>query len=118
MTDSEMMDYKIKVDELCELANEKHRDEFFKENPSPELIADVVQELFEYGNEDHIQITFQAIQRGVITDMRKHPGRLHSMTLAQIWESTLYAQVLRSAGWTCPEDSDPNGQSLLARLKG
>lgn len=104
-----------KVSELLELTNDDDLEPFFDAKPSPEQIADVVQELFERDDELHIRLTMQALNRGLIPDLRGNAGQMHKLTIAQIWESTAYAQVLRLAGWKCDLDSDPEGKEFLAR---
>lgn len=107
--------YTKNVSKLLQLIEGGELGAFFEAKPSPEQIADVVQELFERGDESHINLTMQALQRGLITDLRANAGQMHKLTIAQIWESTAYAQVLRMAGWNCELDSDPEGKTFLAR---
>lgn len=109
--------YSNRPETIAELSAENKWDEAFALNPTPEEIADAVQHLFEFGTEDHIYLTMQAIKRGVIKDLRAHPGPDCQMTIAQIWESTAYAQVLRLAGWKCDKDSDPEGKDFTARTQ-
>ena len=117
MTKLDQKDYSNGISTMVELCEEKDRAEFFAMNPTAEEMADVVQELFEFSDEKHIHMTMEAIQRGVITDLRSHPGRITGVTIAQIWESTAYAQVLRLAGWKCDKDSDPAGKDFMARME-
>lgn len=112
---TEESDYLSRIEELCELAV-KNKKEFFEQDLSSEVIADVVQHLFEYGTEDHIFITYEAIKRGILTNLRECPGEYYKLTIAEIWESTAYAQVLRIAGWKCDKDSDPEGKDFMARM--
>lgn len=115
MPEFDEMEYSKRISTMVELCEEKNRAEFFGMNPTPEEMADVIQNLFEFSDEKHIFMTMQAIQRGVVTDLRSHPGRLTRLTIAEIWESTAYAQVLRLAGWKCDKDTDPAGKDFKAR---
>ena len=107
--------YSNKISELLALTSDDDLEAFFEAKPSSKQIADVVQELFERGDELHIRLTMQALERGLIPDLRGNAGQMHKLTIAQIWESTAYAQVLRLAGWKCDLDSDPEGKEFLAR---
>jgi hypothetical protein len=117
MTDLDETDYSSKISTMVELCEEKDRAEFFAMNPTAEEMADVIQNLFEFSDEKHILMTMEAIKRGIVTDLRSHPGRMTGLTIAQIWESTMYAQVLRLAGWKCDKDSDPDGKDFMARTE-
>jgi hypothetical protein len=105
--DEKPSEYQVKFDRLMEFLRGDNPQMFFEQNPSPEVIADVVACSLDVGL-DHIA-SFTALERlkkGYIKGFRESPGFIYKLTIAQSFARSDYGQIFLAAGWMKPNDKE------------
>lgn len=110
--DEKPSEYQVKFDRLMELLRGDEPQMFFDQDPSAEVIADVVACSLDVGIDGIASfVALEGLKKGIVKDFRGSPGVIYQVTIAQAFEQSEYAEIFLMAGWTKPNTKDSNDKT-------
>ncbi|WP_162588447.1 hypothetical protein [Variovorax sp. RA8] len=113
MTDDDKpTEYQVNFDRLMEFLRGDNPQMFFDQNPSPEVIADVVACSLDVGLDGIASFAaLEGLKKGIVKDFRESPGVIYQETIAQSFEKSDYGKILLMSGWTQPNNKSQNDRT-------